>query len=186
MPDGVPLFVYPGDLEVSIGAESVAEAVPPLLEQLPDAHVVFAYRAKTPAAPLIAEAWQRRLPEKNVRFAGKLPDLLALLSGATAVLFPVDELTGKVDLPISLLEAMQLGIPVVALDYGPLADLEGAAKVARRDTDALVREAVRLATEPAYREQLVRAGHRAVSERYEASVVASAYERVWHELWGRA
>ena len=40
-----------------------------------------------------------RLPARSVRFAGEV-DLPALLSLSTGVLFPVDDLYGKIDLPI--------------------------------------------------------------------------------------
>ncbi len=144
--------------------------------------VVFAYRAKTPAAPGIAAALERRLASPNVRFTGELPDVLALVAGAAAVLFPVDDLHGKVDLPIVLLESMSLGIPVIALDHGPLADLGAALRLAPGDTDALARAALSMIDEPARRAEVAAAGRAEVQGRYRAEVVAAAYERLYEEL----
>ena len=175
------MFVYPGDLEVSSGAETVARAVAPIVDALPSAVVVFACRPKTPEAPRIEALLRARLDARSVRFVREI-DLPALLALASCVLFPVDDLYGKVDLPISLLEAMRLGVPVVALDSGPLADLREAVQVAAGDAGALAQSAVRLVTDHLFRGAVIAAGKRAVTERYDARGVAAAYERVYDEV----
>ena len=184
IPERAPVFVYPGDLEVSRGAATIAELVPELTRELPDSVVVFAYRAKTPRAPEIARRLERELDPRRVRITGELPDVLSLIAGATAVLFPVDDLWGKVDLPIVLLEAMALGVPVVALEHGPLADLQGVVHVAPGDTAALGRAAVRLAVERGFREEVTAVQRSAVSERYSAERVALSYEGLYLEMLG--
>ncbi|MEB2311336.1 MAG: glycosyltransferase family 4 protein [Sorangiineae bacterium] len=183
--EGAPLFVYPGDLETSGGAEAVARCVAPLVQAHPDAVVVFAYREKTAAAARIAEALERRLRSPNVRLVRELPDVLALISGARAVLFPVDDLHGKVDLPIVLLESMALGVPVVVLDHGPLAELEGATKVPLGDDAALVRVALAVSDDEATRARTIEAARAAIRRRYDARVIAGAYERLYEELASR-
>ena len=47
---GDRIVLYPGDLEVSSGAEVTRSLVEPLSQLMPEAVVVFAYRNKTPAA----------------------------------------------------------------------------------------------------------------------------------------
>jgi phosphatidylinositol alpha-1,6-mannosyltransferase len=178
----VPLFLYPGDLETSGGAESVARAVKPLVAALPEAVVVFAYRAKSPRAEPIARELSARLDPAHVRFTSELPDVLALVAASAVVLFPVDDLWGKVDLPIVLLESMLLGIPVVALDYGPLSDLEGAVLVPRGDDRALVTAALELATNPEHRARVIEAQRAAIRRRHRAEVVAKAYEDLYLEV----
>jgi phosphatidylinositol alpha-1,6-mannosyltransferase len=181
LPASAPVFVYPGDLEVSSGAETVARAVEPIVRALPSAVVIFACRPKTAEAPRIEAALRARLDPAKVRFAREL-DLPALLGRATAVLFPVDDLYGKVDIPISLLEAMRLGVPVVGLDSGPLADLKECVQVPAGDPEAVARAAVRIWNDPGFRDTLIARGRLAVSERYDACVVAEAYERVYDEV----
>jgi phosphatidylinositol alpha-1,6-mannosyltransferase len=181
LPAGVPVFVYPGDLEVSTGADTVARAVPHLAHALPDSVVVFACRPKTPAAPRIEAELRTRLDPSRVRFSREI-DLPALLARASVVLFPVDDLYGKVDLPISLLEAMSLGVPVVGLDSGPLADLAETVRLPAGDAEGLARSAVQLHGDRPFRERLVQAARRAVADRYDARVVAAAYERVYDEV----
>ncbi len=182
VPDGAPLFVYPGDLEVSSGAEAVATAATAVLRELPDAVFVFACRAKTPAAPRLGEALVRRLGAERARFSSDPTDVLALMAGATAILFPVDDLWGKVDLPISLLEAMVLGVPIVVWDQGPLCDLEGVIRLPPGDSPALVRTTLELGRSPELRSRVIADQRRSVRDHFSASRVAAQYEQLYREL----
>ena len=125
LPEGAPIVVYPGDLEVSQGAESVARAVATIARELPEAVVVFACRFKTVAAPAVERAAPERLDPRSRSVRPDQWIFLLCSRSRRSVLFPVDDLWGKVDLPIALLEAMRLGVPIVTLDQGPLTDLEG-------------------------------------------------------------
>jgi phosphatidylinositol alpha-1,6-mannosyltransferase len=183
LPSSAPLFVYPGDLEVSSGANTVAAAVPLIAEALPEAIVIFACRPKTDQAPALERSLAVRLAGHRVRFT-RTTDLPALLALASAVLFPVDDLFGKVDLPISLLEAMRTGVPVIGLNVGPLADLEGALKVAPGDHRALADTAVGLVRDGARRARVTSEALEAVRVLYDAPVVAAAYERVYDTVLG--
>lgn len=180
--DSAPMFVYPGDLETSSGARAVAALVRPLVERVPGAVVVFAYRMKTPEAPAIAAKLQAELEPSSVRFTGDVPDVLALISSATAVLFPVDDLWGKVDLPIVLLESMELGVPVIALDHGPLKDLEGVVKVSDTGSQRLVEACAQQYEVEAHRREVIGAQKASVARRHRAPLVSKSYERLYSEL----
>jgi glycosyltransferase involved in cell wall biosynthesis len=77
---------------------------------------------------------------------------------------------------------MRLGVPVVGLDSGPLADLKECVQVPAGDPEAVARAAVRIWNDPGFRDTLIARGRLAVSERYDACVVAEAYERVYDEV----
>jgi len=136
-------LIYPGDLETSSGADATAALAERVPAVLPDLLTVFAYRRKTARAAEVAERLSARLPGASTRFVQNAPNILALLAGAAAVVFPVDDLWGKVDLPIVLLEAMALGVPVVVLDQGPLCDLGGVVKVPNLGADRWLRDVSR-------------------------------------------
>lgn len=182
IPADAPMFVYPGDLEVSSGGRAVADLVAALRERVPGAIVVFAYRVKTPEAPIVAARLQAELDPEAVRFCGDVPDVLGLISSATAVLFPVDDLWGKVDLPIVLLESMELGVPVIALDGGPLKDLEGVVKTPDIESKSLLDACVRLYEAEAHRREVIAAQKASVARRHRAPIVSKAYERLYSEL----
>jgi phosphatidylinositol alpha-1,6-mannosyltransferase len=109
-------------------------------------------------------------------------DLPALIQLASVVLFPVDDLRGKVDLPIALLESMQLGIPVVAWKLGPLCDLEGAELIGAFDVPLLVDRVAHIVRNPAHRQAVASAQRQAVASTYAASRIASAYEDLYDAL----
>lgn len=182
IPAEAPMFVYPGDLEVSQGARVTAELSRRLAARVPGAITVFAYRRKTPRADAIAAQLAAELDPACTRLIGEVPDVLDLIAGATAVVFPVDDLWGKVDLPIVLLEAMVLGVPVVALGQGPLLDLSFASLVPSLDIEAWVSTVAALAEDPAARQALCARQRRGVLERHARSVVASAYEDLYLAL----
>jgi len=91
-------------------------------------------------------------------------------------------LWGKVDLPIVLLEAMALGVPVVALDQGPLSDLGGVVKVPNLGVQRWLREVTTLLADGARVGGVVAAQRASLDERHRAQVVARAYEDLYLEL----
>lgn len=174
--------LYPGDLETSSGGETSAALAERLPSACPNVLTVFAYRKKTPRAAEIAARLAARLPRANTRFVENTPDILALVAGAAALIFPVDDLWGKVDLPIVLLEAMALGVPVIALDQGPLRDLRGVLKVPSLDVTAWLDVTARLLADAGRAEHVLTGQRAALAERHRASVVARAYEDLYLEL----
>jgi phosphatidylinositol alpha-1,6-mannosyltransferase len=179
---GQRYVLYPGDLETSSGAEATAELSQVMPPYLPGMITVFAYRKKTPRAVEVAQRLAARLVPAHTRFLEDAPDILALLAGAAAVVFPVDDLWGKVDLPIVLLEAMALGVPVIALDQGPLSDLQGVVKVPGLGVDDWLREVAALTNDAEHALHVADTQRAALDERHRAPLVARAYEDLYLEL----
>jgi phosphatidylinositol alpha-1,6-mannosyltransferase len=186
VPADAPLFVFPGDIELGNGATRVRAAIAEIVRLQPAAVVVFAFRKKTLRAESVAAELAAGLPRESVRLSHTLDDVLALIAESRAVLFPVDDLWGKVDLPIVLLEAMMLRVPIVGPDRGPLVELGGILRVPVDDAAALARAAVDLDTTPELRASVVEAQERYVSKHHAARLVASRYEQLYLELLGGA
>jgi phosphatidylinositol alpha-1,6-mannosyltransferase len=182
------VVLYPGDLEVSSGAEVTRALVKPLLERVPDAVVVFAYRNKTPrAAERAAELRQSlRAESARVRITDSVASMHALLAAVDIVIFPVDDLWGKVDQPIVLLESLALGTPCVVLDQGPLKDVVGAHKVATIDVAAWVDAVSATLERGPLRSELVAQGRAAAIDVYASGVVARAYEAIYLRVLARS
>ena len=175
-------LIYPGDLETSSGAEATAALAERVPHALPGIVTVFAYRRKSARAAEVAASLAARLPPSQTRFVENAPNILALLAGAAAVVFPVDDLWGKVDLPIVLLEAMALGVPVIVLDQGPLQDLQGVLKVPGLDAERWLAQISSLLADGGRCAALVAGQRAALTERHAAAVVARAYEDLYLEL----
>ena len=176
-----PLFVYPGDLEVSGGARFTLELARRAEGALASATFLIAYRRKTAEAERHRAELEASAAPGRVLFRAELDDLHAVLSAATAVLLPVDDLYGKVDLPIVLLEALSLGVPVVVLDWGPLSELEGASHLPPEPRDWLELLAA-LAQNPSLRAELGSRGPIAVQQNYAAPRIAARYGQVYRRL----
>ncbi len=135
------VIVYPGDYEVSSGPGTFAEAIRLLAADAPDARFVYACRPKTAGAAEARAKVTGQLAASGlsdrVRHVGEVDDLPALLAAASAVAFPVDDLYGKVDVPLVVLEALALGVPVVLARGGPLETVTSAAFVDPGDAPAL-------------------------------------------------
>ncbi|WP_394837737.1 glycosyltransferase family 4 protein [Pendulispora rubella] len=178
-----PILLYPGDYEVSHGAETVARAAAAIARAVPEARIVFACRPKSPRAREARADVERILADAHVlhrtRHVGQMADIVPLLAAASAVLFPVDDLYGKVDLPIVLLEALALGIPMILARGGPLEALSAADFVDPGDAEALARTAVAILRAPADRPQRARALY---TERFTPPTVAAAYDELYEQL----
>jgi phosphatidylinositol alpha-1,6-mannosyltransferase len=178
-----PILLYPGDLEFSTGARTVARAAPEILRRVPGARIVFACRPKTPrAAGALAELRQSLAPVAEfVTFLGEVPDMAVVLAAADVVLFPVDDLYGKVDLPLVLLEALALRKHVIVADGGPLPELGAVTVIPPRDPQALADAACRV-LDPDVLEhpQVGGQGIRAAwHDRYRPQAAAAAFEALF-------
>lgn len=176
---GDRVVLYPGDLEVSSGAEATRRLVEPLCQRFPDAVVVFGYRNKTPAAAGKALELTRALRGQRVRISATVSHMQTLVAASDVVIFPVDDVWGKVDHPIVLLEAMALGTPCVILNQGPLEDVAGALKLATLDPHVWLEALGALLSDAEQRARAVEAGRRAASSVYASGVVARAYEDIY-------
>ena len=179
--EGQALFLYPGDLEISQGAAKIAEWSRELAARVEGVRIVIAYRSKTEGAKVRARELQKRVDPEVVKFECDVHDIHALVAASTAVLFPVDDLYGKVDQPIVLLEAMRLGTPVLALNEGPLASLQGAHLLGNEDSEWLG-AAEEVAKRSELFEKLRSAGRQAVEGHYAPQNVVRAYEEIYAGL----
>jgi len=178
------LVVYPGDLEFSRGAERVASAAEGFSGES-DVVFVFACRKKTGRAVNIEAGLRQRLSPSRVRFAGELPSLLPLLATACCVVFPVEELFAKVDIPIALLEAMDLGVPLVVSDSGPVSELRGPLSVPLDDTKALLQAVTKLLEAPNLCTAVTGAQKEHIENEFRSKGVAARYEALYHGLCAR-
>jgi len=184
-----PTILYPGDLEFSSAAETIAASLPEIGRALPKVKMIFACRPKTPAARVKEELLKERLAasgclERTV-LLGKVDDMPALLAAASLVVLPADDLYAKMDIPLVILEAMSLGVPVLVADAAPLneavADEAGAA-VPAHDSSALASAVIQLLSNPDRLRKTGEKGRTVFQERFLAGRMAAEVELVYDEL----
>ncbi len=180
-----PIVLYPGDYEVSRGARTVARAVPSIARAVPEALTVFACRAKTAASGPARDAVVAELREEGcldrTRHVGEVDDMAALLASSSVVVFPVDDLFGKVDVPLVLLEALALGVPLVLAAGGPLEAVDAARHVAPGDSEGIAAEVVRLLSDESAARDLAERGRAEYASRFEPRIVAGQYDELYDD-----
>jgi len=136
------------------------------------------------AESLAAEA--RRLGlNGQVVFTGFRPDAVALMGAADLVVLPsVHE-----GLPLTLLEAMALGRPVVASRVGGVPEVvrsgETGVLVEPRDVDGLASQILALLSDAALRERLGEGARQQVRRRYGMMQMVAAVEDHYRQVSGR-
>lgn len=178
-----PIVLYPGDLEISSGARTMLRAVPDLARRVPEARVVFACRRKTAAAfdaeaRLSAEAEALGV-SAQCRFVGELPELAPLLAAAASVALPADDLYGKVDVPLVVIEALAAGVPLVLARGGPLETVTSAAFVEPGESSALADAVVAQIRRDGPVRESVEAGRALYRATFAPSAVAARYEAAY-------
>jgi len=126
-------------------------------------------------------AWRRRAAASGagprVRFCGLVPRPRPQLAAADLLLHPVRRDT----FPYAVLEALGIGLPVVALDLPGLREMCGDAAVLAASPVAAGREAAGLLADPARRARLAGAG-RGRAAGFGAAATAEAYARVFDSV----
>jgi phosphatidylinositol alpha-1,6-mannosyltransferase len=187
-----PRIVFPGDYEFSRGAEIFARAVARIWRES-DAEFVFACRNKTPASAAREEELRGLLAPAvaagSVRFAGEVPDILALLASARAVVFPAESTYAKMDIPLVVLEAMAMGTPVVLADVDPLREClgdspeeAGGILVPALDVGALADVIAALVKDPRGARERGLCARRHVEAYRDAAIVCAAYLDLYADL----
>jgi glycosyltransferase involved in cell wall biosynthesis len=144
---------------------------------------------------LIAESGRRTMDlERQIREAGISEktmvlghvDVPRILRAADVGVLPLASHLGAAMIPNTLLEMMAAGLPVVATRVGAMPELvshdETGLLVAPGDSTGLAEAIVRLLRNEWMRDQLGRAGHQLVVERYEWSLSIDRLLQLYHTM----
>ena len=175
-----PVLLAAGRLTRQKGFDLLLRALPAVVEQLPGLRVLIAGEGPERRA-LTGQAARLRLQER-VRFLGERGDLAVLFAGADGFVLPSRD-EGS---PYVLLEAMALGLPVVATDVGGVrALLDGGSNgllVRAGDPPALAAAILRLLQFPAEARLRAETAKRAIAGPLSASRMAEATAAFYTEV----
>jgi glycosyltransferase involved in cell wall biosynthesis len=170
VPEGAPMAIQVGVFRFEKNQIGALEAFVRVRDRLPDAHLVFAGYGPTEeavrgrAAELEAGEW--------AHFLGERGDVPALVSIADAMLLPSLGDT----MPMTVLEAMALGKPVLATDVGDVRKtLDGAGVcIPPQDPGALVAGIVEMLSDADERARLGAVGRERASS-FDAAAMVRSY-----------
>lgn len=184
-----PVVIYPGDMQFSRAAETFALAAARLRSVEPEPVFVLACRPKQRQSQDEAARIEGILSaagiRSRVRIFGEVADMLELLGACDLCVLVAESLYAKMDLPLVLLEAMALGVPLVVSDRPPLCELladEVGLAVPPEDPDALALAMTQMLTVPDLLSRMGAAASDAAARRYGIERVCSAYEDLYESL----
>lgn len=175
-----PHVLFLGQLKERKGYDTLAEAMPLVLERCPTTTFLFAGQNPAKADHLKAICARNGTLDHLV-LLGKVSeeDKVRLMRSADCLVYP----TRYESFGLPPLEAMAAGCPVVATDIPVVNEMiqsdENGVLVRREDPDDLAAGIVRVLTDPALRTSLVAGGRRALRRYNEAAIV----DRI-EELYG--
>jgi glycosyltransferase involved in cell wall biosynthesis len=122
LPQDHRVVIFPGDYQFSSAAQTVADATPLLVDK--PTTVIFACRIKQEASKVIEKEIDASLRQMGVRSSVKMlnqvDDILDLLGACDICVLPAESLYAKMDIPLVLIEALALGLPIVVANVPPL------------------------------------------------------------------
>lgn len=180
-----PLVVHTGNIRPGKGHDLLVEATATLVELRPEVTVVSIGGEKFPGSleRLRRTASDRGL-DGRLRFLGRRPDALAFMAAADVYLNPA-EIEG---LPVTILEAMALGRPVVATAAGGVPSVvkheETGLLVEPGDAAGLAVALERLLADRPLAQELAAAGADVVARDYGLEPMIRAFESIYRRLLG--
>jgi glycosyltransferase involved in cell wall biosynthesis len=166
------------------GIETLIDALPEVLARRP--HAQLAIGGEGPDLDDLRSQARTRGVAEAVHFLGASSDPLGLLRGAQAFVHP----SWAESFPYVILEAMSLGLPIVASDVGgigeALCDGESGLLVAPRDAHALARALIALLESSDRRARMGAAAKLRLERRFTRTQMIDGVLHVYEEAIGRA
>jgi glycosyltransferase involved in cell wall biosynthesis len=185
------LALYPGEYTRLGATDTLVEVLPELVRRVPNLVLVFGCRIKNPADAekkrQVAAAIEAAGLRSHAVFTDTISDMPALYNLADVVLFPVETMVGKFDVPLSVIEAMACEKAVVVSDLEVLAEFvtdDTAVTIRAGDRRALVDSVARLAANPQLAAKLGANARRYVEKWFDIDKIAARYEAVYERLAG--
>jgi glycosyltransferase involved in cell wall biosynthesis len=185
-----PTLLFAGHYESDGGLDAALQLACRLGRTVPGMRLMVAMRTRPGQRDKQRQAQMRETAER-LGLAGALvelgsaADMRSALQSCSAVVYQPQRLRMKMDLPLTLLEALACGRPLVvspADTLGELADGSRAVVVDEPAGEASVHHLERLLTEDAYASDCQRAARELAERRYSLRPMLAAYGDIYREL----
>lgn len=187
-PQGPPTILFAGHADVGGGAHEALEGVAAAFPRSDGPRIVLlmAMRTRTNQDE-VTELDRIRQRSRDLDVAsevhGVVPSMAGLMVRSHIVVFPARRLAGKADIPLTLLEAMASGRPVIVSDLPAFRRFgDAVTRVPPGDATRLGEAVVGLLSDASRWERYRDAGRRFVAEHHSLASVARAYRELYGEL----
>lgn len=187
--DNKKVVLYCGDYALDQGAWKVLRAVPMLVQQVPNALVIFACRGKNKEHLL-----EQQLLKQHVIDLGLNNEVLvlenewridSLISACDVAILPADRILRKLDYPLILLECLAMGKPIVISDIPPLNEImrdEIGILLKNNSEQEIIEALCELLSDKEKCLSLGRAGRALVERDFRIEQMSEKYERIYDRV----
>jgi glycosyltransferase involved in cell wall biosynthesis len=189
--DHRPSLLFAGHHDAGGGLDAALAVASSLRQRIPNLRLLVGMRLR-PGEDPAQRGRQMRARAEEVGLAGEalvelgaIANMRAAILASTAVLFQPTVLGMKMELPMTLLEALACGRPVVISPLAPLdemADGTPAVTVGDPDEEALIDHLERLVCDVAYFTSCSEAARELAEDRYSADTMVARYAELYEGL----
>jgi glycosyltransferase involved in cell wall biosynthesis len=190
-PGGMPVVLFAGHHDAGGGAPEALAAAGVAARAGAHFRLVLAMRGRPGQDVrslnhgLMVQARQEALSQ--VEIVGHVSDMDRLLTAADVLLFPPTALSGKADVPLTVLEAMATGRPVILSDLPQFAMLgDAVVRSPAGNSELAGRRLITLLRQPLYWNAIAERGRATVTERFGPERFAKRYLQLYQEVMPRA
>ena len=186
-----PTLLFAGHHDRGGGLEAALAVAGRLRQRVPDLRLLVGMRMRPGEDPadrgreMRARAEEAGIGGDALVELGAIANMRAAILASSAVLFQPTVLGMKMELPMTLLEALACGRPVVISPLEPLdelADGTPAVTVGEPDEDSVLDHLERLLTRPAYFERCSAAARELAEDRFSADTMVERYAELYETL----
>lgn len=183
------IITYPGEY-VRLGAtDDLVAALPKLFEKIPNAKFIFACRVKNEKDALKKTAVEKTLRAQGILekviFTDTFSDMPRLYNLSDIVVFPAQDMKGKFDVPLAVIETMACEKPVIISDLPILKEFANESNsviIKTGSSKELVAACEKLQNDPSKRQSLGKSARKFVKENFDIKDVAGKYQQVYENL----
>ncbi len=185
------IALYPGEY-VRLGAtDTLTTFCIEYFTKHPDSPLrfVFACRVKNEADAMKKSEVQKKLQDAGVSefvvYTDTVPDMPSLYNLSDIILFPVENLSGKFDVPLVIIEAYACQKPVILSDLSQFREFSGpniCVTIPKGDIRSLEESIENLIADPSKRRELGTAARHFVEEKFDLTNTAREYSLLYSSL----
>jgi glycosyltransferase involved in cell wall biosynthesis len=188
-PDNKVVVLFSGELSRLGSLEIMLSVTRKVLKTNEKIHMVYASPTRKPKDKVARRrAYKfvcRHKLEKSVTFLGDVKDFSSLLKACDLLLFPVSSMMGKIDTPLTILEAMASELPVILTDIPPLNEMlraDAGVAIMGKDKKTFAQAVLELADDEERRYEMGKTGREIIESHYSLDKMVKAYEDIYDEF----
>jgi len=190
IPINAPVILYCGNWAVWKGVDILIDAMPELVNEYPDIKLVTAwgeaYDWYDERKLMVSKKIKELSVDKNVIELGIVKDIQLLMAASDVFVAPFRNTDGVADQPLSILEAMACGKPVIATNVGGIPEIIthkiNGLIVKPGDVHELKNALLYILENKNEAEKMGNNAAKYVAENYSVDVVVERMERVYEEV----